>query len=86
MLLRIASEHDISITFHLEPYENRSALSTAENIQYIVEKYGDHPAFYRTPDTNRPLFFVYDHYLIKSTDWAKVLKSNGANSIRGYDF
>jgi glycoprotein endo-alpha-1,2-mannosidase len=61
--------------------KDRTAISLKKDIEYINEKYGDHPAFYKY--NNKPLYYVYDSYLIKDYEWAKVFKKNGESSIRG---
>lgn len=66
-LLRVAEEEDIKIAFHLEPYASRTAKSTRNDLQYILDKYGTSKAFYL--HHGKPLFYVYDAYLIKPHDW-----------------
>ncbi|MBN3313344.1 MANEA mannosidase, partial [Atractosteus spatula] len=85
LIMDIAHKYQVKVTFHIEPYKGRDDLSMFNNIKYIVEKYGDHPAFYRYK-TNagllRPLFYVYDSYLISPEMWAHLLKDTGQHSIR----
>ncbi|KAK7903957.1 hypothetical protein WMY93_016564 [Mugilogobius chulae] len=55
------------------------------NVKYIIEKYGDHPAFFKYRTTNGkllPLFYIYDSYLMNSEQWAKLLKHTTSGSIR----
>lgn len=57
-----------------------------ENIRYIIDRYGQHGAFYRFQlSTGRvlPLFYVYDSYLTPSDAWAEVLTPAGSRSVRG---
>ncbi|CAF1271736.1 unnamed protein product, partial [Didymodactylos carnosus] len=42
---------------------------------YILNRYGNHPAFYRTD--NYGLFYIYDSYQINTDDWRAVLLPNG---------
>lgn len=86
------------MAFHLEPYEGRTAQSVVEDVKYLTDKYGSHPAVLRTKKvilmsdnaatmhdpSGKPLFFVYDSYHIPASDWAAVLAtgSSGAGSIR----
>lgn len=37
----------IKICFHLEPYPSRSVESVREDLQYIVDKYGNHSSLCR---------------------------------------
>jgi glycoprotein endo-alpha-1,2-mannosidase len=80
ILLKCAEITNMKIVFHLEPYKDRSALSTKKDVQYIIDKYGDSPAFYRW--NGKPMFYIYDSYLIPENDWMDILSTNGKNTIR----
>lgn len=84
-LLDIAHEHGIKVNLHIEPYKDRSEKSVAGDIRYVIDKYGEHPAFYRHHRTKLPMFYVYDSYLTEYRKWAKVLgsPSEHPDSIRG---
>eukprot|EP01080_Neovahlkampfia_damariscottae_P003817 gene3817-6978_t len=79
-LLKCAEFTNMKIVFHLEPYKGRSALSTKKDMQYIIDKYGNSPAFYRF--YGKPLFYIYDSYLINENQWSDILSPKGKNSIR----
>lgn len=85
LLLEVAHKYHIKVLFHIEPYKGRDEVNMFTNVKYIIEKYGEHPAFfkYRT-NTGKllPLFYVYDSYLMNSEQWAKLLKHTERNSIR----
>nr|CAB3263610.1 glycoprotein endo-alpha-1,2-mannosidase [Phallusia mammillata] len=89
ILLSKAAEHNIKICFHIEPYKGRTAQSVGDDIKYINNKYGNHPAFYKTnhphkPDkSNLPLIYIYDSYQILPDDWKILLGEDGSTSIRG---
>ncbi|KAI6182208.1 hypothetical protein M3Y97_00355500 [Aphelenchoides bicaudatus] len=81
----------IPASFHLEPYPNQTAASVRKDIEYVISKYGQFPAFYRAypkHDTPKPLplFYVYDSYKIPYDDWAKLATVNGSMSIRDTEF
>ena len=40
-LMDVMSAHDIRVTFHLEPYRDRHALSYADDVEYLIRQYGD---------------------------------------------
>lgn len=40
-LMDVMAAHDIRVTFHLEPYRDHHALAYAEDIEYLVKKYGE---------------------------------------------
>ena len=83
-ILDQAYRHGLKVDFHIEPFEGRTAAAVRDAIVYILDNYGEHPAFYRTDRFGvRPLFFVYDSYLISAGDWSTVLSPGGANTIRG---
>jgi len=53
MLLDIADQYGIKVAFHIEPYGDRTAASVLQDINYIYNKYGEHPGFFRTDKTSR---------------------------------
>ncbi|KAG7510649.1 hypothetical protein JOB18_027480 [Solea senegalensis] len=86
LLLDVAQKYHIKVAFHIEPYKGRDEVSVYANVKYILEKYGEHPAFFRyRTNTGKllPLFYVYDSYLMNSEQWAKLLKHTESNGIRG---
>ncbi len=79
VMLDIAENYGLKIAFHIEPYGGRSAESLVEDIRYIYDHYGDHPAFFWTtalskysPD-DRPkgLFYI----------WARVLPDMEGSTV-----
>jgi len=40
-LMDVMKAHDILVTFHLEPYSDRHAHNYADDVDYVVTKYGD---------------------------------------------
>jgi len=85
-ILDAAARHDLKICFQIEPVVRKTARSTRDAIEDLVRRYGRHSAFYRNPDTGRPLFFVYDSYVIDAKDWADVLGEAGTHTIRNTSF
>ncbi|XP_076834912.1 glycoprotein endo-alpha-1,2-mannosidase [Brachyhypopomus gauderio] len=85
LILDIADKYQLKVVFHIEPYKGRDEKSMLENIKYIVDKYGGHPAFFKhRSNTGKllPLFYIYDSYLLSPDVWAQLLKSAGKRSIR----
>lgn len=84
-LFDIADQYSIKVCFHIEPYQERTAVSVREDLKYITEKYGGHPAFYRYNRDGKdlPLLYLYDSYLIPTEEWTKLLTQNGELTIRG---
>lgn len=80
ILLDEAAKVGIKICFHIEPIRNRNAQTTKENIEYIVDTYGNHPGFYKKD--GKPLFFIYDSYLTPAEEWATLLEPDGNITIR----
>ena len=81
-LFKAAEQAGLQINFHIEPFPGRNAASTREAITYLVGKFGASPACHRLRSYgNKPVFFVYDSYLIPAAQWATVLGKAG--SIRG---
>ncbi len=52
-LLDAAERYGIKVAFHIEPYGGRSASSLVEDVEYLYEEYGDHPAFFRSTASSR---------------------------------
>ena len=75
------------VCLHIEPYSSRNQDSLRENLKYIMGRYGKHPAFYYHTHHGRklPLYYIYDSYLTKPYDWAKLLSPTGATTVRHTD-
>lgn len=85
LLLEVAYKYHIKVAFHIEPYQGRDEVNMFTNVKYIIEKYGEHPAFFKYQTNNGkllPLFYVYDSYLMNSEQWTKLLKHTESKSIR----
>lgn len=81
LLLDVAHMYSVKVTFHIEPYQGRTPVSVKEDLKYIIERYSNHPAFYK--HGKLPLVYVYDSYINSAYEWAEVLKPGMPNSIRG---
>jgi glycoprotein endo-alpha-1,2-mannosidase len=84
ILLDEAEKTGLKICFHLEPYPNRNARTLQANIKYIIDRWGNHPAFYK-PE-GKPMFFVYDSYLLDKEEWTKLLTKEGEFSVRDTEY
>ena len=86
LLLDTASSYGLKIAFHIEPYEGRSPENFKDNLEYIIEKYGHHPATYKMAKSSAtkplPVFYIYDSYLSSSRSWSSLLSRSGKHSIR----
>lgn len=80
LLLDEAAKEGVKICFHIEPFNGRSPETVRDNIRYIIDTYGKHPAFYRPQ--GKPMFFIYDSYLIKPGEWAKLFSTDGELTVR----
>jgi hypothetical protein len=66
-LLVHAERYELQVAFHIEPYGGRSAQQLLRDVQYIYDRYGEHPAFFRTSassrwspdDRSKGLFFLW---------------------------
>lgn len=81
VLLDAAELEGLKMAFHIEPYAGRGPLSLRENLSYIHESYGKHPAFYKVK--GKPFYYVYDSYLTTAKEWSRLLKPGGDLSVRG---
>jgi glycoprotein endo-alpha-1,2-mannosidase len=82
VILKEAQKAGVKVGFQIEPYGNRSPLTVKEDVRYIIDTWGNDPAFYRADDTGKPLFFIYDSYLSKAPEWAEVFNAKGSHTIR----
>ena len=83
-LMDVAAEFGILVNFHLEPAVQRTIHTIREAVTFLIDTYGEHPAFYRAPETGGlGLFYVYDSYNTSATEWARLLTPGGDLSIRG---
>ena len=53
LLLQTAERYEIKVAIHIEPYNGRTPESLVNDMQYIYEKYGSSPAFFRSTATSR---------------------------------
>jgi serine/threonine protein kinase len=66
LLLEMGEQYGIKIAFNIEPYEGRSNDKLPSDVQYLYDRYGQNPAFYRTQagsrrsldDRKKGLFFL----------------------------
>lgn len=80
-IMDAAYKYNIKVCFHIEPFSGRSPSTIRDCLTYIRTNFSSHKAYYTM--NGKPVFFVYDSYLIKASDWATLLKENGSISIRG---
>jgi hypothetical protein len=87
----VASEYGIKIAFHLEPYHGRTVDAIRDDVVYIHRTYGSHASLYRYQchdNTNNecqrrhglPMFYVYDSYHIKPSEWSTLLAPSSVSS------
>lgn len=89
--LEAAAAAGIKIAFHLEPYSGRDIANVAQDVEYIVRKYGNHRALFTSPlsvgeERSGPAFYVYDSYHIPEGEWARLLTPSGDLSVRGTEY
>jgi hypothetical protein len=53
LMLDVADHYGVKIAFHIENYGGRTAESLIDDVHYIYDRYGDHPAFFWTNETSR---------------------------------
>ncbi|KAJ8026868.1 Glycoprotein endo-alpha-1,2-mannosidase [Holothuria leucospilota] len=87
-IMDIAHEHQLKVAFHSEPYNGRSESTFANDVKYIVDSYGSHPAFYKYQGSKKakealPVFYLYDSYLLNATFWANIFRHGSPKSLRG---
>lgn len=67
LLLEMAEHYGIKVSPHMEPYGGRTAASLVDDVRYLYEQYGSHPAFFRSSESTpyspeekpKGVFFVW---------------------------
>ena len=77
--LDLAALNGLQLAFHIEPFY-KSAQELKEQLSYLTERYGSHPALYRPQ--GKPFYYVYDSYKLKTAEWKKLLHEDGELSVR----
>lgn len=93
-LLDSAASAGVQVSFHLEPYEGRTAASIRADLRYLHERYGHHPALLRVNRLRRdpaaparcvPVYYVYDSYHISTADWTALISdARGDPALDGF--
>lgn len=79
-----AEQAGLKVCFHIEPFSGRNAATTRDALEYLLGRFGEHPALYRDAARgNRPWAYVYDSYLTPAEEWATILAADGTQTIRG---
>ncbi|XP_067945702.1 glycoprotein endo-alpha-1,2-mannosidase-like [Watersipora subatra] len=83
-ILDAADKYDVKVCFHMEPFANRNAETIRDAIMHIINKYGDHNAFYRKKrgEKQLPFFYMYDSYTVKDNEWMKLLSRLESLTVR----
>lgn len=73
-VLDAAGDAGLKVNFHLEPYGGHTPAKLADDVRYILQTYGKHPAFYRAASQgNKPMFYVFETVRHRSTAWKTAL-------------
>ena len=84
-LLNVAAKHKLKVALHIEPYDGRNDQTVHKDVEYIINKYSKHEAFYKhkTKDGRYlPVLYIYDSYHTKPHEWAQLLTPSGSHSVR----
>ena len=74
-ILDAAAKAGLKVNFHLEPYGGRTPESVMDDIRYIINAYGGHPAFYHTRKFGgRPMFYVFAVRRHDPNAWHKAIE------------
>eukprot|EP00929_Paragymnodinium_shiwhaense_P090787 TRINITY_DN50896_c1_g1_i1.p1 TRINITY_DN50896_c1_g1~~TRINITY_DN50896_c1_g1_i1.p1 ORF type:complete len:397 (+),score=62.63 TRINITY_DN50896_c1_g1_i1:23-1213(+) len=83
--LDAAKEAGMYVSFHMEPYRGRTAKTFLEDLKYIHDTYGSHPAVWREGEGKLPVFWLYDvsaeHTKNDQGDWREAI-----SSVRGTQY
>ncbi|MEV6127124.1 glycoside hydrolase family 99 protein [Streptomyces violaceusniger] len=71
LLLDAAAARGLKVAWHIEPYAGRTAQSVVDDIGYLIQRYGGHPAFYRdAAHGDRGAYYVFES--LRIVDWAPL--------------
>jgi glycoprotein endo-alpha-1,2-mannosidase len=75
-VLDAAAAAGLKVNFHLEPYDGSTPDRFADDVAYILTRYGRHPAFYRTGESlgRRPMFYVFESLRHPPETWRPALE------------
>ncbi len=59
-LMDAAHGYGLRVCVHIEPFPGRNAKTTGQAMRKLIEKYGSHPAFFRSPDAVRRFCLRFD--------------------------
>eukprot|EP00095_Tigriopus_kingsejongensis_P007333 snap_masked-scaffold589_size129586-processed-gene-0.2 protein:Tk07333 transcript:snap_masked-scaffold589_size129586-processed-gene-0.2-mRNA-1 annotation:"glycoprotein endo-alpha- -mannosidase" len=84
ILLEAAQEAGLQLCLHVEPYANLNVTNFRHFLQYVHDRYWDHPAFYKRKVGFRelPVFYIYDSYRVSSQEWQRLFSRKGDLSVR----
>lgn len=81
-VLEAAKLAGVFVSFHIEPYGGRTPQTFLDDLRYIHEQYGPHPAVWREGARRLPVFWLYDvsaqHSKGDAAAWREAL-----GSVRG---
>ncbi|MEV7401337.1 ThuA domain-containing protein [Streptomyces sp. NPDC091267] len=70
-VLDAAARHGIKVAWHIEPYGGRTAASVVDDIGYLEDRFGSHPAYYRDAEHgDRAAFYIFESLRIQ--DWSAL--------------
>jgi glycoprotein endo-alpha-1,2-mannosidase len=79
-VLDAAAAAGVKVAWHLEPYSGRTGASTVADINYLNNRYGSSPAYYRdAAHGNRPAFYVFQS--LDVADWTPIAALKSTNII-----
>lgn len=81
-VLEAAQEAGVYVSFHVEPYGGRTPETFLDDLSYIHEQYGSHPAVWREGPKSLPLFWLYDVSVQHSQQDVKAWR-RALDSVRG---
>jgi hypothetical protein len=67
-VLDAAADYNLKVSFLIEPYPGRTPRSLCLDVEYLLKKYGNHPALFQSAQKtaysqnpgSRPMFFIYN--------------------------
>ena len=80
-VLDAAADSGLKVAFHLEPYRGLTPTKLADDVGFLLAKYGKHPALYRAAFLgNKPLFYVFESTRHPPAAWQVALEKLRADA------
>ena len=73
-VLDAARDAGLKVAFHLEPYDGMTPPSLEADVRYLLDRYGQHPALFRSAaHDHKPMFYIFETLRHPARSWRPVI-------------